>query len=328
MKIPRYRSARNKTCRIDSKAVFVWRLLLLLTVVLGTGCGRNDKADLQTSTRILFASTCSGNYDIYTMRPDGSEVVQITNLETDDREPDWSPDNSQIVFRSNRNEGGTNPEGEFEIFIMQADGSNVRQLTRNSCDDRHPFYSADGKKVYFVSQTAGDLFQLFSIAVDSGELKQITNMEGGVKMPNRSRDGSWLLFQTDGGPETNHTQEIYKMRLDGSELTRLTNNDAHDKVPQFSPDGTYITFQSKRDGDYEVYRMKADGSEQTRLTHVEGKDKRNSWSPDGKKIVFQSTRTGHWEIYTMNPDGSDQTQITRGDCDSHMPKWSGYLTQE
>ena len=72
--------------------------------------------------------------------------------------------------------------------------------------------------------------------------------------------------------------------------------------------------------------MKADGTEQTRLAEVKGKDKRTSWSPDCKKIVFQSTRSGHWEIYTMNTDGSEQKQITSGDCDSQMPKWSGYLT--
>ena len=51
----------------------------------------------------------------------------------------------------------------------------------------------------------------------------------------------------------------------------------------------------------------------------------NPTKDNGKKIAFQSTRTGHWEIYTMNPDGSAQTQITFGDCDPHMPKWSGYL---
>ena len=328
MKTDQYGRVCDKAGCVVSKVAFVRGLFLLLTLVLGTGCARPAKTSLQTSTRILFGSPCSGNYELYTMRPDGSEVVQITNLETDDREPAWSPDNSQIVFRSNRNEGGTNPEGEFEIFTMQADGSNVRQLTRNGCDDRHPFFSADGKKVYFVSMTAEDKFQLFSIAIESGKLKQVTHLEGGAKMPSTSKDGSWLLFQTDGGPATNNTQEIYKMRPDGSELTRLTNNDAHDKVPQFSPDGTYITFQSKRDGDYEIYRMKADGTEQARLTHVEGKDKRTSWSPDGEKIVFQSTRTGHWEIYTMNPDGSDQKQITSGDCNSHMPKWSGYLTHQ
>lgn len=297
-------------------------VFLLSGVLAGctyTGSGAVSKHHYE---KIVFANTCSGNYEIYTMNPDGSEVAQITSDGTDNREPDWSPNGSQIVFKSTRNEGKANPEGDFEIFLIQADGSNVRQLTHDSRDDRHPVFSADGKTVYYVSMTAEGQFQLYSVDLECGTAKQLTNMVGGVKMPAVSADGRWLLFQTDGGPETNDTQEIYKMHPDGSELTRLTNNSAHDKVPHFSPDGSYITFQSKRDGDYEVYCMKADGSEQTRLTRVKGKDKRTSWSPDGKKISFQSTRTGHWEIYTMNPDGSDQQQITSGDCDSHMPKWS------
>jgi len=320
-----------KTTMKFARVSLIWGLvggLLLLVVTLSTGCIKTTGASVQTSTKILFASTCSGNYEIYTMSPDGSEVVQITADGTDNREPDWAPNGSQIAFKSTRNEEGTNPEGDFEIFIMQADGSNVRQLTHDSRDDRHPVFSAGGKTVYYVSMTAEGHFQLYSVGVKGGAAKQLTEMVGGVKMPAVSSDGRWLLFQTDGGSETNDTQEIYKMRPDGRELTRLTNNTAHDKVPHFSPDGNYITFQSKRDGDYEVYRMKADGSEQTRLTRVEGKDKRTGWSPDGKRISFQSTRTGHWEIYTMNPDGSDQRQLTSGGCDSHMPKWSGYLTKK
>ncbi len=301
----------------------------LLGMVL-TGCSLIGSGEVskQCSEKIIFASTCSGNYEIYTMNPDGSQVVQITADGTDNREPDWAPNGSQIAFKSTRNDEGTNPEGDFEIFVMDADGSNVRQLTNDSRDDRHPVFSADGKSIYYVSMTAIGNFQLYFVGVDGGAVKQLTEMVGGVKMPAVSSDGRWLLFQTDGGPETKDTQEIYKMRLDGSELTRLTNNRAHDKVPHFSPDGSYITFQSKRDGDYEVYRMKADGSDQTRLTRVEGKDKRTSWSPDGKKISFQSTRTGHWEIYTMNQDGSEQKQLTSGNCDSHMPKWSGCLTKK
>jgi len=186
--------------------------LLLLVVTLSTGCVKTTGASVQTSSKILFASTCSGNYEIYSMNPDGSQVVQITADGTDNREPDWAPNGSQIAFKSTRNDEGTNPEGDFEIFVMDADGSKLRQLTNDSRDDRHPVFSADGKSIYYVSMTAKGNFQLYFVGVDGGAVKQLTEMVGGVKMPAVSSDGRWLLFQTDGGPETNATQEIYKMR--------------------------------------------------------------------------------------------------------------------
>lgn len=273
-------------------------------------------------TRILFVSDCPGHMDLYSMRPDGTGVRRLTTDPAGDREPDWSPDGTQIVFRSNRTNGTGNPEGDFELFLMRADGSDLRQLTRNDFDDRHPTFSPDGKAVYFVSTGGTDTYQLYALDLVTGDTRQLTRMGRDVKMPDCSPDGRWLLFQSEGEADDSHTQEIYRMRTDGTELVRLTSNRANDKVPQFSPDGTSIVFQTDRDGNYELYRMEMDGGRQTRLTHVAGKDKRISWSPDGRKIVFQSTRTGHWQIFTMNSDGSDQVQITFGDCDSNMPRWS------
>lgn len=217
---------------------------------------------MQCYEKIIFASTCCGNYE---MLPDGSEVVQITTDGTDNREPDWSPDGSQITFKSTRKTAGENPGGDFE----KADGSNVRQRTHDSRDERHPVFSVDGKKVYYVSMTAEGQYQWYSVAVNGGAVNQLTEMVGGGKMPAVSSDGRWLLFQTDGGPETNDTRVIYKMRPDGLEQTRLTCVESKEKRTSWSPDGKKIVFQSTRSGHWEIYTMNSDGSEQKHITKGE-----------------------------------------------------------
>ena len=96
--------------------------------------------------RIAFASDrrAGEDLDIWSMRPGGGGAVNLTaDSEADDFGPSWRPDGRKVAFMSNR-ETVTNPQGDFEIFVMNADGSGVRQLTANRFDDEFPSWSPDG----------------------------------------------------------------------------------------------------------------------------------------------------------------------------------------
>jgi Tol biopolymer transport system component len=95
-------------------------------------------------TKIAFSSYRDGNFEIYTMNPDGTEQTRLTNNPGKDEYPSWSPDGKKVAFGSNR-------DGNAEVYIMNADGSNQTRLTDNPAFDHLPSWSPDGKKIAFYS---------------------------------------------------------------------------------------------------------------------------------------------------------------------------------
>ena len=209
--------------------------------------------------------------------------------------------------------------GNEDIYVMNADGSNVTRLTTNAAVDQAPRWSPDGSKIVFASTRDGN-YEIYAMNADGSSQTRVTNNSALDANPSWSPDGSKILFysQRDGN------DEIYIMNADGTKQTNLTNNPAGDVVASFSPDGTKIVFQSLRSGTGHIYVMNADGSNVTPLTSGSYHDGSANWSPDGTKIAFHSDRVGNpnTEIYTMNADGSAQTQRTSNVGQDTSPAWS------
>src|SRR5882762_2145761 len=212
-----------------------------------------------------------------------------------------------IAFASNR-------DGNYEIYVMNADGSAQTRLTSNTGTDNEPSWSYDGRRIAFVGDGAFGVINVMQ-ADGSG----LTALRGGTD-PTWSPDGRIAFTSNQTG-----TYQIYVMQADGSAVTRLTNNTHFDVSPSWSPDGRQIAFQSDRDGNLEIYVMNADGTAQTRLTNNaigDGVDGDPSWSPDSRRIAFTSTRDGDSEVYVMNADGSGQTRLTNSAGFDGDPTWS------
>ena len=123
----------------------IWPALAVVLVIglaaagpaFGAFPGENGKIAFQSDRR-------GGDFDIWTMDPDGRNLVNLTaKSKADDFTPNWRADGRRIAFMSNR-VTATNPEGDYEIFVMKADGSHQRQITFNALDDEHPAWSPDG----------------------------------------------------------------------------------------------------------------------------------------------------------------------------------------
>lgn len=249
--------------------------------------------------------------DIWVAKTDGTNSVNLTNSPTVyDIDPQWSPDRKEIIFGSTR--GGGPPD----IYIMNADGSNVRQLTNDPNFETSPSFSLDAKKIIFSRMINGQM-QIFTMNADGSNVKQLTDSSGGTQTdagflsgneePVFSPDGTKILFDSN---RTGKSQ-IYTMNTDGSNQKQLTVSNGNDRYPVWSPDGKMIAFASDKDGDFEVYTMKADGTAVTQLTFNKNfPDADPGWSPDGKSIVFTSAREKNAEIFTMNADGSNQRNFT------------------
>jgi Tol biopolymer transport system component len=163
-------------------------------------------------------------------------VAQAVLLRTgDERYPSYSPDGTQIAFRGDLDL--VEPSGDEEIYVMNADGTNVRQLTSNADFDSAPSWSPDGKQILFERAPAGT----FTPGTEAQE------------------------------------KDIYVMRADGTHVHRLTDSPGLDEGPEFSPDGTKIAFSSARDGQQEIYVMDADGANPRRLTDNPARDESPDW---------------------------------------------------
>jgi len=222
------------------------------------------------------------------------------------------PLEGKITFQSNRN-------GNFDIFVMNADGSNVTQLTSNPFDEYLPLFSPDGSRIVFAR--CGFICQVVVINADgSGERVVTDDGFPGAWSP----DGNRIAL---GGAAGTGIEGIYVVNADGSGLVRVLDPDF---ITDWSPDGRQLMIVSGRDGDLELYATPLDGSLVTKLTDNTADDNAGTgWSPDGSSIVFNSNRGGAGQdVYVMNADGSGVTQLTPNDgFDDDGPVWSPDASQ-
>src|SRR5207253_1589414 len=145
--------------------------------------------------QVTFMSGRDGNFEIYRVKSDGTDLRNLTNNPGWDASASWSPDGSKVVFASNR-------EGPFKIFVMNADGSNLVRITDDAAGDGRPLWSPDGQRIAFER----------------------------------------------GGFDVLNNRELWVMDANGANQVRLTNNTADDGWHTWSPDGTRLVFHSNRAG--------------------------------------------------------------------------------
>jgi len=261
------------------------------------------------SQLVAYASSKSGNFEIYQMRSDGTGQTNLTNHLAYEWGPNWSVDGMQLAFVSDR-------DGNLEIYVMNADGSNQRRLTQNTRYDAGPTWSPNGEWIAYKSFENGN-YRVYLLKPDGSSQKLLTTNANNDWRMAWSPDGTRLAFSSfrDGNGE------IYLINADGTGLIRLTNEPTEDNDVAWSPDGKKLAFVSKRDGNPEIYTMNVDGSNLIRLTNNPASDTIPSWSPDGQKLVFTSHRDGFDTVYTMNADGSAQTRIISSSSDGSFAIW-------
>jgi TolB protein len=177
-------------------------------------------------TRIAFASTRegNGNFDIYVMNRDGSNVRRLTTNPAADVSPTWSPSGTQIAFTSDRL--GT---GSPEVFIMDADGLNQRQLTHEGYADRPTWSPAPYNEIAYTARTGpGNDIKIIDVA--SREVRRITFGEGTNESPAFSPNGRHLAFMST----RNGKSQIFTVARDGRDLKQLTRA-GNNQQPNWSP---------------------------------------------------------------------------------------------
>lgn len=242
--------------------------------------------------------------------------------------------NNKIAFSSNRNSDFVNDDLITELFTMNPDGTDQKQVA--TIHGNRPSVSQDGTFIlYQQTASAPDLdttCQVFKVNIDGTDNHCLINRDSIGGMLNvLSYDGKKIVYvsaPTDctappPGPEF-YCNDIYIMNVDGTNRTRVTTAYGNDGGPSISPDGKKIVFVSSRDSltSSDIYIINIDGKNEKRLTN-DGHSTYPSFSPDGSKIVFASGRDGvSYDIYTMNIDGSNPIRLTTNTKSENTPKYS------
>ncbi len=264
------------------------------------------------------------HYGIYLMEADGSGRIRLSSEEErNDNMPSWSPERCRIAFRSH------SPDGDDDIFVMNADGTLLGRLTTDPADDLFPEWSPDGKQIAFISYRDG-YRNLFVMEADGSQQRQLTF--------NQKEFTQWLAWSPDGeyiaytyNPEGGEIGgSIHVIRPDGSGERQVTPQEGsrHDSEPTWSPDGEKLYFLSNRSAHVEIWEINLDGTGLKQISTLYGSgygiDHSLRISPDGNFLVFYGAGDGAefmTDLYRIGVDGSGLTNLTRSPGREEWVDW-------
>jgi Tol biopolymer transport system component len=311
------------------------RFLLVFLVIAVVACG-DGAGPARDSRGVLLVVRGSGKgSEIYAIRPDGSESRQVTHNAYLDDDPDWSPDGSRIVLVSAQDSTPGAPTRRPEIFVMSADGTDMRRLLVTTGPARHPRWSPDGTLIAFAAYDAGvQGYRLHVMKSDGSNVRLLTSSAIENFSPEWSPDGKQLLFLSNRPPRNWWT--IYVIAPDGSGERQLAGNAAcgtNVSGPRWSPDGARIAYACD-DQFGGIFTIRADGTQPAPVStgSADGFNTRDVgpvWSRDGRQLAFTRRPSGgagpagqlHSAVYIAGLSTGSVTRLTSELADETVHAW-------
>ena len=279
--------------------------------------------------RLIFQSTRAGIAacdQIFTMNVDGTDLRRVSTGEGRTTCGYFFPSGDRIVYSSthhvdeacppppDRSQGYVWPLHPYDIFVANADGSDLTQITQDEGYNAEATFSPDGSRIVFTSSRDGDL-EIYTMDPDGSNVTRLTNSPGYDGGPFFTADGTQIVYRArypdseeelaeyrrllDANMIRPGVLDIYIMNADGTNKRRLTDNGAANFAPFPHPNGRQILFSSNMhdpDGrDFDLYLINFDGTGLERVTRSPEFDGFPMFSPDGRLLVFASNRGGAQE---------------------------------
>lgn len=287
----------------------------------------------QYQGRIYFnTDRWDGNWELASMRPDGSDLRRITTTPQDEVRADAhvDPDGTvRMVF-----EAGTYPTDEHIYTMTVGDPSSYHQLTNGPGRQVIPRWSPDGSRILYEGNGTGN-WEVYVMNADGSDPHRLTDDPAMDLYAAWSPDGATIAFGSDRDGHRNRETALYLMNADGSGVRRVSRLESMDAVPSFSPDGRRLTWvdmvcDNGGCGPSHVYVGNVDGTGVQRVTQGNNNDWNPVFSPDGTRIAFMTApmhdllRVGdaHDDVATVKVDGSGMRDLTGpSDTSEAAPAW-------
>ena len=229
--------------------------------------------------------------------------------------PRFSPDGQKLAL--NRWRPGTSAD----VWIADANGSNLVQLTSDPATDTQANWFPEGEKLAFLSDRDHHHMMFWTISLTSGKEEPFLDLGEGVEFAEMSPDAKHVAFNLI----QNGAMNVWIADVKDGQRRQLTFDDQFMGFPCWSPDGKWLAFEEQRGEDAYVMVVPADGGQPAQLTYGSGKSWPHGWSPDGDKIAFAGQRDGVWNIYWISRSTGVQKQLThysKLNAFARYPAWS------
>ena len=215
--------------------------------------------------------------------------------------PRWSKDGKRILFQSNES-------GKWQIYVMDENGMNIRQITKDSSNNNFIDWSPDNKKVAFVSDRTGNE-ETFTMDITGEHQKQLTFTHARNIHPYWSPKGDQIFFNsTRDNPSA---FEIYVMNVDGSNVRRITNSADDETCARLSPSGTQLVYlKNNEHGLDDVFIMDLNTGQEQNITNTPTTYGWPCWLPGGNKILYSAREDGRYKLFVYDLQHKTNTRLT------------------
>lgn len=207
---------------------------------------------------LYYVARAGNGSDFYRMGANGTPPTRLTTLHIPDPlvYPTPGPDGKSLLFRANQ-------DGPFDIYLADADGDNVRNLTHSPAEDSHPQFSPGAERIVFES-FRDDNYDICLMDAGGGGLRNLTHFPGPDLSPAFSWDGTQLVFSS----KRDGAWGLFLLDIDEGRLRRLTTHVTMDKYPAFTWDGAHVMFMRATGGQQDIYTVNLITGELVNLTNT------------------------------------------------------------